>query len=67
MNYNQICEFVLLERKRQKLTQQELADKAKVSRGTISNIERNKMVYYDSVEVVLKSLGCNLELKREEN
>ena len=62
MKYNELCDLVLLERRRLELSQQDLADKAEVSRGTIINIERKKNVYFDSMEKVLHALGKEISI-----
>ena len=62
MTYQELSQFIKQERKKQKLTQQQLADKAEVSRRTILYIEGEKETNWTTLEKIVKALGYNIEV-----
>ncbi len=60
----QIGELIRLERKRQKILQQDLADLSGVSLHFLSNLENGKeTVEFQKMLLVLNTLGIEMELK----
>ena len=62
MTYQELGQFIKQERKKQKMTQQQLADKAEVSRRTISYIEVEKETNWGTLEKIVKALGYEIEI-----
>ena len=63
MTYKELAQFIKQERKKQKLTQQQLADKAEVSRRTILYIEGEKETNWRTLEKIVKALGYIIEVR----
>jgi len=62
MTNQELGQFIKQERKKRKLTQQQLADKAEVSKRTIQYIEAQRQAYWDTLKKVVEALGCNVEI-----
>lgn len=62
MTYQELAQFIKQERKKQKLTQQQLADKAEVSRRTVQYIEAERQAYWDTLKKIVEVLGYDIEI-----
>ena len=62
MTYQELAQFIKQERKKQKLTQQQLAERAEVSRRTIQYIEAERQAYWDTLKKVVEVLGFDVEI-----
>ncbi len=64
MNPHQVSQFILLERRRLKATQKQLAEKAGLTRQTISAIERGdlKNVKLSTIIDICIAFGLDLEI-----
>ncbi len=62
----ELGDFVRGERKRQGLTQQQLANKSGVGLNFVYQLEKNKpSVQLDSLNLVLRALGYSVSVKRD--
>jgi transcriptional regulator with XRE-family HTH domain len=65
MKYEKITEFILQERKRQKITKEDMSGILSISPTTIYKIEHNiSQAKYKTLETILNSLGYELVIKK---
>ncbi len=62
MTYQELSQFIKQERKKQKLTQQQLADKAEISKRILQYIEGEKETSWTILKKIVKALGYNIEV-----
>ena len=62
MNYNDLGEFIKLERKKHDFTQTDLAKLSGVTDRTIKNIEAGLKTHINTLRKVMKILGYKIEM-----